>query len=111
MLFPSFGKFVSDSVEIVFASSELIGKAAGVVALVAVIFVLIIPIIRILITVLITSFMVVFAQALGADEKIVKIIDNFNSTYKTVMGVLISTSITFIVAIAVMVSIIGKVTS
>ena len=106
-----FGKFVSDSVEFIMGSSEIIGKAAGVVGLVAIIVVTVTPVLKIFIVVIATSIISAIAESLNIDEKIVKLIDGFNSIYKTVIGVLISTSITFVISIAVIISLMGKIVS
>jgi len=106
-----FGKFVSDSVEFVMGASEIIGKTAGVIALIAISVVTLSPIIKIFVIIVATSVISAIAESLNIDEKIVKLIDGFCSVYKTVIGVLIGTSVTFVISIAVIISLMGKVVS
>lgn len=106
-----FGKFVSDSVEFVMGASEIIGKTAGVLALVAIAAVTLSPIIKIFVVIVATSVISAIAESLNVDEKIVKLIDGFCSVYKTMMGVLVGTSITFVISIAVIISLMGKIVS
>ena len=49
------------------------------------------------------------ADSINTDKTIVKLLDKFSDVFKTMLGVLISTSITFIISISVMMSLIGKV--
>lgn len=90
-------------------ASELIGKTAGVLALITIITVTLGPIIKIVIIIIATSVVSAVAESLNLDEKIVKIIDGFCSTYKTVLGVLIATSVMFIISVAIIISLMGKV--
>ena len=106
---PVVGKFVSDSVEFVMGATETIAKTSGVVSIIALIIVMIAPIIKLTITVIATSFITAIADSINTDKTIVKLLDKFSDVFKTMLGVLISTSITFIISISVMMALIGKV--
>ena len=106
-----FGKFVSDSVEFVIGASEIIGKTAGVVAIIVLIIVTISPVIKIFLIGALTGIVSAIAESLNIDEKAVKLIEGFSSVYKTVMGVLLAGGITFIISIAVILSLMGKIVS
>lgn len=106
---PVVGKFVSDSVEFVMGATELISKTAGVVALIVLVMVVISPLIRIGITALVTSIVTAIAESINADKQVVTMLDKFSSVFKTMLGVAISTSVTFIISIATMMSIVSKI--
>lgn len=106
---PVVGKFVSDSVEFVMGATEIIAKTAGVIALIVLIFVVVSPLIKIGITVLFTSLVTAIAESINADKGVVNLLEKFSNSFKTLLGVLISTSITFVISIAVMMSIMSKI--
>jgi stage III sporulation protein AE len=108
---PVVGKFVSDSLEVIMGSAEVIGKVAGTVGIVALILVMLNPIIKIIVLILIYLLLVAFAESLGADKKIVELIESFFTLYKTMLGVLIGVMSIFLISIAIMMSLMGKVTS
>lgn len=105
---PVVGKFVSDSVEFVMGATEIIAKTAGVIAVIVLIFVVVSPLIKIGITVLVTSLVTAIAESINADKGVVNLLEKFSNSFKTLLGVLISTSITFVISIAVMMSIMSK---
>lgn len=106
---PVVGKFVSDSVEFVFGATEIISKTAGVLSIITLLMVIIAPIIKLTITVVLISFIAAIADSINTDKSVVKLLEKFSDTFKTMLGVLISTSITFVISLAVMMSLIGKI--
>lgn len=106
---PVVGKFVSDSVEFVMGATEIIAKTAGVISVIVLIFVVVSPLIKIGITVLVTSLVTAIAESINADKGVVNLLEKFSNSFKTLLGVLISTSITFVISIAVMMSIMSKI--
>lgn len=106
---PVVGRFVSDSVEFIMGATELITKTAGVISVIVLLFVVISPLIKVGITVLVTSFVTAIAESINADKGVVGLFEKFTNAFKTLLGVLISTSVTFVIAIAVMMSVISKI--
>lgn len=106
---PVVGKFVSDSVEFVFGATEIISKTAGFLSIITLLMVIIAPIIKLTITVVLISFIAAIADSINTDKSVVKLLEKFSDTFKTMLGVLISTSITFVISLAVMMSLIGKI--
>lgn len=92
-------------------ASEIIGKTAGVLSLIVIIVVMLSPVIKMFVVIIATSAIAAIAESLNVDKKIVKLIEGFGTTFKTIIGVLIGTSITFIISIAVIISLMGKVVS
>lgn len=106
---PVVGRFVSDSVEFIFGATELIGKTGGAIAIIALVIVVISPVIKIMIIILATNFVIVVAEAINVEESIVKLIADFCDIYKDILGILISTSVIFIISISIAINIFGKV--
>lgn len=110
-LIPVVGKFVSDSLEVVMGASEVIGKSVGVVGIVVLVIVSIVPIIKLVIYSLIYFIVSCFAEMLSADSKIVKLVGDMSKQYKTMIGIMTGVSVTFIIAIAIVINLMGKVAS
>ncbi|MBR5227254.1 MAG: hypothetical protein IKV94_01270 [Clostridia bacterium] len=108
---PVVGKFVSDSLEFIIGASQLIGKTGGIIALIVIIVLLISPVIKLAIATCITTAVSAIAEALNLDNKIVKIIEGFSNSYKTILGILIAISIMFITSIGVVISLMEKIAS
>lgn len=106
---PVVGKFVSDSVEFVMGATEIISKTAGVLAVITLIIVMFGPVVKLTITVIVTSFITAVAESINTDKSVVKLLDKFSDVFKTMLGVLISTSVTFIISISIVMSLVGKV--
>lgn len=106
---PVVGKFVSESLELVMGATELISKTAGVLSLIVLVIVVIPPIIKLAVTVLGLELVGAVSESIGADKGTVTLLEKFTSVFKTLLGVVISTSITFVISIAVMMNIIGKI--
>lgn len=106
---PVVGKFVSESLELVMGATELISKTAGVLSLIVLVIAVIRPVIKLAVTVLGLELVGAVSESIGADKGTVTLLEKFTSVFKTLLGVVISTSITFVISIAVMMNIIGKV--
>ena len=106
---PVVGKFVSDSVEFVMGATEIISKTAGVIAVITLIIVMFGPVVKLTITVIVTSFITAVAESINTDKSVVKLLDKFSDVFKTMLGVLISTNVTFIISISIVMSLVGKV--
>lgn len=106
---PVVGKFVSESLELVMGATELISKTAGVLSLIVLVIAVVRPVIKLAVTVIGLELVGAVSESIGADKGTVTLLEKFTSVFKTLLGVVISTSITFVISIAVMMNIIGKV--
>lgn len=106
---PVVGKFVSDSMEVVMGATQLVGKSVGVIGIVIIVITVLIPLIKIVIYTIIYSLLEAFSEALLVDNKISNIIGAFKDQYKIILGILFGIMTTFIIAIGIVISILGKV--
>lgn len=107
-LVPVVGKFVSDSTEIVMGATEVIGKAVGVIGMLVMFIVLLLPAIKILLIGAIYNFMTGISELMVKDSKTSGIIDMFAKQYNKLAGIMIGVGVTFIITIALAISLIGK---
>ena len=107
-LVPVVGKFVSDSTEIVMGATEVIGKAVGVIGMLVMFIVLLLPAIKILLIGAIYNFMSGISELMVKDSKTSGIIDMFAKQYNKLAGIMIGVGVTFIITIALAISLIGK---
>lgn len=107
-LVPVVGKFLSDSLEVVMGASELIGKSVGAIGIVVLIIVLVIPLIKILVIGVVYKLLEAFSEAIITDEKISKIIGGFAKQYTALLGIMVGTGATFVIAIGIVMSLFGK---
>ena len=107
-LVPVVGKFVSDSTEIVMGATEVIGKAVGVIGMLVMFIVLLLPAIKILLIGAIYNFMSGISELMVKDSKTSGMIDMFAKQYNKLAGIMIGVGVTFIITIALAISLIGK---
>ena len=110
-LVPVVGKFVSDSIEVVMGASQVIGKAVGVVGIMVMVLMALVPIIKLIIYNIIYFIAACFSELLNVDSKITKLLENISKQYKTMMGIMLGVMITFIIGIAIVINLMGKVIS
>lgn len=106
---PVVGKFVSDSTEAVMSATELIGKVSGVIGIIVLLTVSIIPIIKLSVSYFTYSLISASSEMINADEKSVKLITDFASHYKILIGMLFGVITVFIISIGIIISLLGKV--
>ncbi len=104
---PVVGKFVADSLELVMGSAEVIGKVGGTIGIIALIILAISPVIKLLLVLICQKIVVASAESLGADDKLVKLVDSFGETYKTMLGILIGVLTIFIISTAIIINLMG----
>ncbi len=107
-LVPVVGKFVSDSAEIVMGASEVIGKAVGVIGILVIFIALLLPAIKILVLCGIYNLLDGISEMLVKDGKTSGIIGAFAKQYSKLAGIMIGTGVTFVITIALAISLIGK---
>lgn len=106
-IIPVVGKFVSDSLEVVMGSAEVIGKVAGTIGIITLIVIALVPVIKLLLVMICQKIAVASAESLGADSKLVKLVDSFAETYKTMLGILIGVLSIFIISTAIIIKLMG----
>lgn len=106
---PVVGKFVSDSIEVVLGATEVIGKSLGVIGVIVIVMAVISPLFKLLSYSIMYSVIEAFSEALLADSKITNVISMFKEQYKVILGILFGVMTTFIIAIGIVISILGKV--
>ena len=108
---PVMGKFVSDSLEVVMASTEVIGKSIGIIGIICILILALIPIIKLIIYSIIYFVLAAFSEMLNSDKKTTSLLENMSSLFKTLIGILVSVTITFVISAALIINLIGKVYS
>lgn len=102
---PVVGKFFSDSFETVVGATKIVSKVGGTVGIIAIICVMFIPVIKIISISVIYNMLAAISEPICKDEKIIKVISNFASIYKTMSGILIGVAIIFIISIGIILNI------
>lgn len=108
---PVVGKFVSDSLEIVMGSTEIIGKTIGTLGIICIVIVALVPVTKLVIYILLYSITCSLSEMLNMDSKITKLIEGMKDIYKTMAGIMIGVAVTFIISLAIIINLIGKVYS
>lgn len=108
---PIVGKFVSDSLEVIIGSAEIIGKVSGIMGIIALILVMLTPVIKLFVIIILYMFLAAITESIKADKKTVSLIESFATLYKTMLGILIGIMSIFIISIGIMMSLMGKVTN
>lgn len=104
---PVVGKFVSDSLEVVMGSAEVIGKVAGTIGIIVLVILAIVPVIKLFIVMICQKIVVGVSESLGAEDKLIKLVDSFGETYKTMLGILIGVLAIFTISTAIVIKLMG----
>ncbi len=102
---PVVGKLFSDSFETVVGATKIVSKVGGTLGILAIICVMFIPVIKIIAISVIYNILAALCEPICKDEKILKIISNFASIYKTMSGILIGIAIIFVISIGIILNI------
>ena len=108
-LIPVVGKFVSDSLEVVMGSTEIIAKTVGVIGIIAIFLVACIPVIKLIIYTTIYFLSACFSEMIEVDNKITKLLEGISKQYKTLLGILIGITVTYVISTAIIIKLIGKI--
>lgn len=108
-LIPVVGKFVSDSVEVVMGASEVIGKSVGIIGIVIILISAIIPIIKLTINMTVNFVLAAIAEALNTDVKIINLCESMSKQYKTLLGIMIGVMVTFVIGLAIIIKLMGRI--
>lgn len=103
-IIPVVGKILGDSVDSILGCGLVLKNALGVVGIIIIIGICIVPIIKLAVLSIMYSISSAIIEPL-ADEKIVKLLEEFGSIFKLLLGILCSVSALLIVGIALVVKI------
>lgn len=106
---PVVGKFFSDSFETVVGATKIISNVGGILGIIAVIAVAIVPIFKVTCIVLTYLLLSAIIEPICDNSALSKYISGFVGTYKTILGILIGTSILFIISTGIVLNLIGQV--
>ena len=103
-LIPVVGKILGDSVDSVLGCSLVLKNALGVVGVIVIIGICAVPIIKLSILTIIYNISSAIIEPL-ADEKIVKLLEEFSDIFKVLLGILCSVSVLLIVGTTLVIKI------
>lgn len=101
---PVVGKILGDAVDTVIGCSSILKNAVGIVGVVIIIGICVIPIIKLTVLMVIYYLGAAVCQPI-ADEKIIKLLDQMGDTFKTLLAILCSISVMFIIGVTLVIKI------
>lgn len=101
---PVVGKILGDAVDTVIGCSSILKNAVGIVGVIIVIGICITPIIKLAVLMIIYYLGAAICQPI-ADEKIIKLLDQMGDTFKTLLAILCSISVMFIIGVTLVIKI------
>lgn len=108
---PIVGKFLSDSLEIIMGSAEVVGKVSGVIGILCITLISFTPIIKLILIYIIFQILTAISETINTDEKVIKLFESMSNIYITMLGMLFAVSSTFIISTGIIMSLMGKVFS
>ena len=103
-IIPVVGKILGDSVDSVLGCGLVLKNALGVVGVIIIIGISIIPIIKLSILTIMYNLLSAIVEPL-ADEKIIKLLEEFGDIFKLLLGIMCSVSVFLIVGITLVIKI------
>ena len=101
---PVVGKILGDAVDTVIGCSSILKNATGIVGIIILIGIAIIPIIKLTVLMAIYYLGAALCQPI-ADEKIIKLLDQMGDTFKTLLAIMCSISVMFIIGTTLVIKI------
>lgn len=101
---PVVGKILGDAVDTVIGCSSILKNATGIVGIIILIGIAIIPVIRLTLMMAIYYLGSALCQPI-ADEKIVKLLEQMGDTFKTLLAIMCSISVMFIIGTTLVIKI------
>lgn len=101
---PVVGKILGDAVDAVIGCSSILKNALGIVGVIIIIGICITPIIKLTILMIIYYLGAALCQPI-ADDKIIKLLDQMGDTFKTLLAILCSISVMFVIGVTLVVKI------
>lgn len=101
---PVVGKILGDAVDTVIGCSSILKNATGIVGIIILIGIAIVPIIKLTVLMAIYYLGAALCQPI-ADEKIIKLLDQMGDTFKTLLAIMCSISVMFIIGTTLVIKI------
>lgn len=101
---PVVGKILGDAVDTVIGCSSILKNALGIVGVVVIIGICVTPIVKLTILMIIYYLGAAICQPI-ADDKIIKLLDQMGDTFKTLLAILTSVSVMFVIGVTLVVKI------
>ena len=101
---PVVGKILGDAVDTVIGCSSILKNAVGIVGVIIIIGVCVVPIIKLTILMVIYYLGAAVCQPI-ADQKIIQLLEQMGDTFKTLLAILCSVSVMFVIGVTLVVKI------
>jgi len=101
---PVVGKILGDAVDTVIGCSSILKNAVGIVGVVIIIGICVAPIIKLTVLMIIYYLGAAICQPI-ADSKIIQLLDQMGDTFKTLLAILCSISVMFVIGVTLVVKI------
>lgn len=101
---PVVGKILGDAVDTVIGCSSILKNATGIVGIIVLIGIAIVPIIKLTILMAVYYLGAALCQPI-ADEKIISLLDQMGDTFKTLLAIMCSISVMFIIGTTLVIKI------
>ncbi len=101
---PVVGKILGDAVDTVIGCSSILKNATGIVGVIILIGIAIMPIIKLTVLMAIYYLGAALCQPI-ADDKIIKLLDQMGDTFKTLLAIMCSVSVMFIIGTTLVINI------
>lgn len=101
---PVVGKILGDAVDTVIGCSSILKNAVGIVGVVIIIGICLVPIIKLTILMIVYYLGAAICQPI-ADGKIIQLLDQMGDTFKTLLAILCSVSVMFVIGVTLVIKI------
>lgn len=101
---PVVGKILGDAVDTVIGCSSILKNATGIVGVIILIGIAIVPVIKLVVLMAIYYLGAALCQPI-ADEKIIKLLEQMGDTFKTLLAIVCSVSVMFIIGTTLVIKI------
>ena len=101
---PVVGKILGDAVDTVIGCSSILKNAVGIVGVIIIIGICVVPIVKLTILMIIYYLGAAICQPI-ADGKIIQLLEQMGDTFKTLLAILCSVSVIFIIGVTLVVKI------
>ena len=101
---PVVGKILGDAVDTVIGCSSILKNATGIVGVIILIGIAIVPVIKLVVLMTIYYLGAALCQPI-ADEKIIKLLEQMGDTFKTLLAIMCSVSVMFIIGTTLVIKI------
>lgn len=106
---PVVGDFLSDSLNTILGTTQLIGKVGGAIALIVTALVVSIPIIKLIAIILLYNILLAISEPINEDKDIENFLKGFIAIYKDMLGILIGIMVLFVMSTGIIMAIINNI--